>query len=357
LSSVIHPWINYQISLLSYLNFLFYGETVSLPTILRERLSLPVIAAPMFIVSVPELVVAECKAGVVGSFPSLNARPAEEFEKWLQRIEDELAQHDAANPAQRAAPFAVNLIVHKSNDRLAHDLELCVRYKVPIVITSLGAREDVNQAVHSYGGIVLHDIINNVFAHKAVDKGADGLIAVAAGAGGHAGTTSPFALVQEIREWWTGPLALSGAIATGGAVAAAQAMGADLGYIGSAFIATREANAQDGYKQMIVDSGAADIVYTNYFSGVHGNYLKPSVARVGFDPNDLPQADPSKMNFANSDSKVKAWRDIWSAGQGVGAVKQIVSVAELVARLRNEYRAALDRLVSEQAQLAQGAPA
>lgn len=328
---------------------------MSLPTILRERLSLPVIAAPMFIVSVPELVIAQCKAGVVGSFPSLNARPAEEFEKWLQRIEDELAQYDAANPSRPSAPFAVNLIVHKSNDRLAHDLELCVRYKVPIVITSLGAREDVNQAVHSYGGIVLHDIINNVYAHKAVDKGADGLIAVAAGAGGHAGTTSPFALVQEIREWFSGPLALSGAIATGGAVAGAQAMGADLGYIGSAFIATREANAQDGYKQMIVDSGAADIIYTNYFSGVHGNYLKPSVARAGFDPDNLPHADPSKMNFANSDSKVKAWRDIWSAGQGVGAVKEIVSVAELVTRLRNEYRAALDKLMSEQAQLVQSA--
>jgi len=251
----------------------------------------------------------------------------------------------------------VNLIVHKSNDRLAHDLELCVRYKVPIVITSLGAREDVNQAVHSYGGIVLHDIINNVYAHKAVDKGADGLIAVAAGAGGHAGTTSPFALVQEIREWWSGTLALSGAIATGGAIAAAQAMGADLGYIGSAFIATREANAQDGYKQMIVDSAAADIIYTNYFSGVHGNYLKPSVARAGFDPDNLPHSDPSKMNFANSDNKVKAWRDIWSAGQGVGAVKEIVSVAELVTRLRNEYRATLDRLVSEDAQRAQSAPA
>jgi len=344
------------VSLLSYLHSL-YGDHVSLPTILRDRLSLPVIAAPMFIVSVPELVIAQCKAGVVGSFPSLNARPAEEFEKWLQRIEEELAQYDAANPHRPAAPFAVNLIVHKSNDRLAHDLELCVRYKVPIVITSLGAREDVNQAVHSYGGIVLHDIINNVFAHKATDKGADGLIAVAAGAGGHAGTTSPFALVQEIREWWSGPLALSGAIATGGAVAAAQAMGADLGYIGSAFIATREANAQDGYKQMIVDSGAADIIYTNYFSGVHGNYLKPSVARAGFDPDNLPHADPTKMNFANTDSKVKAWRDIWSAGQGVGAVKEIVSVAELVTRLRHEYRAALDRLVSEQAHLAHSAPA
>jgi nitronate monooxygenase len=310
----------------------------------------------MFIVSTPELVIAQSKAGVIGSFPSLNARPAEELEKWLERIEDELKRHDAGNAAHRAAPFAVNLIVHKSNDRLAHDLELCVRYRVPIVITSLGAREDVNQAVHSYGGLVLHDIINNVFAHKAIDKGADGLIAVAAGAGGHAGTTSPFALVEEIRQWFDGPLALSGAIATGSAVAAALAMGADFGYIGSAFIATHEANAQEGYKRMIVDSSASDIVYTNYFSGVHGNYLKPSLLRAGFDPENLPQADPTKMNFANSDSKVKAWRDIWSAGQGVGGVKEIVGVAELVARLRNEYAAALERLASNQAQFAQGAP-
>ncbi|HWX54363.1 MAG TPA: nitronate monooxygenase family protein [Verrucomicrobiae bacterium] len=330
---------------------------MSLPDILRERLALPAIGAPMFIVSVPELVIAQCKAGVVGSFPSLNARPAEELEKWLKRIRDELARHDnvvangnatsdGAGKSGRAAPFAVNLIVHKSNDRLANDLELCVRYQAPIVITSLGAREDVNQAVHSYGGIVLHDVINNVFAHKAVDKGADGLIAVAAGAGGHAGTTSPFALVQEIREWWDGPLVLSGAIAAGGAVVAAQAMGADLAYIGSAFIATREANAPDGYKQMIVESSAADIVYSNYFSGVLGNYLKPSIARAGFDPENLPQADPSKMNFADTDGKVKAWRDIWSAGQGIGAVKQVVSVAELVARLTREYNATLEKLAS-----------
>src|SRR5215469_16332235 len=329
----------------------FSGAIVSLSGILAERLDLPVIGAPMFIVSVPELVIAQCKAGIVGSFPSLNARPAQDFEVWLKRIGSELAA------CKNAAPFAVNLIVHKSNDRLQHDLELCVRYQVPIVITSLGAREDVNQAIHSYGGIVLHDVINNVFAHKAVDKGADGLIAVAAGAGGHAGTTSPFALVQEIREWWNGPLALSGCIATGGAVAAAQAMGADLAYIGSAFIATREANAVEAYKQMIVDSHAADIVYTNYFSGVHGNYLKPSVARAGFDPDNLPQADPSKMNFANSDSKVKAWRDIWSAGQGVGAVKEIVTVAELVARISREYRAALEKLARGQAELAGRAPA
>ncbi|HEY6308097.1 MAG TPA: nitronate monooxygenase family protein, partial [Candidatus Angelobacter sp.] len=264
---------------------------------------------------------------------------------WLKRISSELT----ADP--KSAPFAVNLIVHKSNDRLQHDLELCVQYRVPIVITSLGAREDVNLAVHSYGGIVLHDVINNVFAHKAVDKGADGLIAVAAGAGGHAGTSSPFALIEEIREWFSGPLVLSGAIATGRAVAAAQAMGADLGYVGSAFIATHEANAADGYKQMIVDSAASDIVYSNYFSGVHGNYLKPSIRNAGFDPENLPHADPSKMNFANSDGKVKAWRDIWSAGQGVGAVKAVVSVAELVARLRSEYHAALAKLGCGEAEL------
>ena len=305
-----------------------------------EQLALPVIGAPMFIVSAPELVIAQCKAGIVGSFPSLNARPADQFEVWLKLIRGELSAFDRARGnGTRSAPFAVNLIVHKSNDRLQHDLELCVQYRVPIVITSLGAREDVNQAVHSYGGMVLHDIINNVFAHKAIDKGADGLIAVAAGAGGHAGTTSPFALVEEIREWFSGPLVLSGAIATGRGVAAARAMGADLAYIGSAFIATREANAPEAYKQMIVDSTSADIVYSNYFSGVHGNYLKPSIRNAGFDPENLPQADPTKMNFANTDGKVKAWRDIWSAGQGVGAVKAVVSVDELVARLKREYEA------------------
>jgi nitronate monooxygenase len=325
------------------------------PKILSERMVLPVIGAPMFIVSTPELVIAQCQAGVIGSFPSLNARPAQELENWLRRIHDELAAHDAASASHgqgRSAPFAVNLIVHKSNDRLAHDLELCVQYRVPIVITSLGAREDVNQAVHAYGGIVLHDVINNVFAHKAVDKGADGLIAVAAGAGGHAGTTSPFALIEEIREWFNGPLVLSGCIATGRAVAAAQALGADLAYIGSAFIATREANAAEAYKQMIVDSHAADIVYSNYFSGVHGNYLKPSIRNAGFDPENLPQADPTKMNFANTDGKVKAWRDIWSAGQGVGAVKAVVSVAELVKRLQGEYEIALEKLVSNQKKIA-----
>lgn len=323
---------------------------MELPKILSDGLALPVVGAPMFIVSTPELVIAQCKAGVIGSFPSLNARPAAELENWLRRIQNELAVHDRNQ--RRSAPFAVNLIVHKSNDRLAHDLELCGRYRVPIVITSLGAREDVNQAVHAYGGIVLHDVINNVFARKAIEKGADGLIAVAAGAGGHAGTTSPFALVEEIREWFKGPLALSGAIATGRGVAAARALGADLAYIGSAFIATREANAPEGYKEMIVSSNASDIVYSNYFSGVHGNYLKPSIRNAGFDPENLPQADPSKMNFANTDGKVKAWRDIWSAGQGVGAVKAVVSVADLVSRLEREYQVALERPASTRSDLA-----
>ncbi|MBZ5520683.1 MAG: nitronate monooxygenase family protein [Acidobacteriia bacterium] len=320
---------------------------MSLPSILKGRLTLPVIGAPMFIVSTPDLVIAQCKAGVVGSFPSLNARPAEALEEWLKRIQDELARHDAANPARRSAPYAVNLIVHKSNERLLADLTLCVKYKAPIVITSLGAREDVNQAIHSYGGIVLHDIINNTFARKAIEKGADGLIAVAAGAGGHAGTTSPFALIQEIREWFSGPLCLSGAIATGRAVLAAQAMGADVAYIGSAFIATREANAADAYKQMIVDSSAADIVYTNYFTGVHGNYLKPSIARAGMDPDNLPQADPSKMNFAEAENKAKTWKDIWGSGQGIGVVKAVVPVAEFVARLKREYDGALAQLAGK----------
>jgi len=320
---------------------------------------LPVIGAPMFIVSTPAMVIAQCKAGVIGSFPSLNARPAQELENWLQRIHDELATYDASLPKvdppdnrARSAPFAVNLIVHKSNDRLAHDLDLCVRYRVPMVITSLGAREDVNQAVHAYGGIVLHDVINDMFAHKAVDKGADGLIAVAAGAGGHAGTFSPFALIEEIREWFSGPLVLSGAIATGRGVAAARALGADLAYIGSAFIATREANAPEAYKQMIVDFNAAEIVYSSYFTGVHGNYLKPSIRNVGLDPENLPQADPTKMDFAKADGKVKAWRDVWSAGQGIGAVKAVVSVAELVSRLKAEYEVALEKLTSSQAKVA-----
>jgi nitronate monooxygenase len=317
---------------------------MSLPACLHGRLSVPVIGAPMFTVSGPDLVIAQCKAGIVGSFPALNARPPELLEEWLVRIRRELAAHDAAHPDRPAAPFAVNQIVHRSNDRLAHDLALCVKHQVPIIITSLGAREEVNDAVHAYGGTVLHDVINNRFARKAIEKGADGLIAVAAGAGGHAGTTSPIALIQEIREWLDGPLVLSGAIATGRAVLAAQAMGADLAYVGSAFIATREANAPDAYKQMIVESGAADIVYTNHFSGVHGNYLKPSIARAGLDPDNLQVADPSKMNFADGGAHRRAWRDIWGAGQGVGAVKAVVGAADLVARLKREYEAALDGL-------------
>jgi len=318
--------------------------SMALPPILRERLRLPVIASPLFIVSGPELVIAQCKAGVVGSFPSLNARPAEMVEVWLKRIRDELDAWDQANPDKPSAPYAVNQIVHKSNDRLQHDVDLCVKYKVPIVITSLGAREDLNQAIHSYGGIVLHDIINNKFARKAIEKGADGLIAVAAGAGGHAGVISPMALIQDIREWFDGPLALSGSIATGRAVLAAQAMGADLAYIGSAFIATQEANAADTYKDMIVGSDAADIVYSNLFTGVHGNYLRPSIVNSGLDPDNLPQSDPSKMSFGSGgSSKSKAWRDIWGSGQGIGAVKAVVPVAELVARLTREYDAALDQ--------------
>ncbi|WP_156680545.1 NAD(P)H-dependent flavin oxidoreductase [Sphingomonas profundi] len=309
---------------------------MTLPQILAGRLSVPIVASPMFIVSQPELVIAECRAGVVGAFPSLNARPSGMFEQWLLRLRAALTEADA--------PFAVNLIVHRTNTRLEEDLALCVRYQVPIVITSLGARADVNAAIHSYGGIVLHDVIDDRFARKAIEKGADGLIAVAAGAGGHAGTLSPFALVQEIRRWFDGPLALSGAIATGGAVAAARAMGADLAYIGSAFIATEEANAAAAYKQMIVDGVAGDIVYTNLFTGVHGNYLKPSIAATGLDPDALATADPSKMNFGGDEAK--AWRDIWGCGQGIGAVEAVVPTADLVARLRREYDAALTRLAA-----------
>lgn len=320
---------------------------MSLPSILRDRLVLPAVAAPLFIVSNPELVTAQCKAGVVGSFPALNARPAEMLDEWLRRITEELDRHNQANPDRPAAPFAVNQIVHRSNDRLAHDMELCVKYEVPIVITSLGAREELNQAVHSYGGITLHDVINNRFAHKAIEKGADGLIAVAAGAGGHAGTTSPFALVQEIREWFEGPLLLSGAIATGDAVLSAQAMGADLAYIGSAFIATREANADQRYKQCIVDSSSADIVYSSLFTGVHGNYLRPSIVNAGLDPDNLPESDPSKMNFGSGgNAKPKAWKDIWGCGQGIGAVKGISGAADLVARLKREYEAARARVTA-----------
>lgn len=317
---------------------------MSLPAVLQNRLSIPAIGSPLFIVSNPDLAIAQCRSGVVGSFPSLNARPLPVLEQWLERMNSELTPADA--------PYAVNLIVHKSNDRLMSDLELCVKYKAPIVITSLGAREDVNEAIHSYGGIVFHDIINDKFARKAIEKGADGLIAVAAGAGGHAGTWSPFALVQEIRQWFDGPLALSGAIATGDAILAAQAMGADLAYIGSAFIATDEANADARYKQMIVDSSAGDIVYSSLFTGIHGNYLKPSVRNAGLDPDNLPEADPTTMNFASGgESKAKAWRDIWGCGQGIGAVREVIPTAELIARLKREYLAARARLLD------QGAPA
>ncbi len=318
---------------------------MSLPPILTERLRLPVVCSPLFIISNPDLVIAQCKAGVVGSFPALNARPAELLDEWLVRIKAELAEHDRQNPGRPSAPFAVNQIVHKSNDRLDHDIEACVRHKVPIVITSLGARREVNDAIHSYGGVVLHDVIDNNFAKKAIDKGADGLIAVAAGAGGHAGFQSPFALVQEIRAWFDGPLLLSGSIANGGAILAAQAMGADLAYIGSAFIATKEANAVEEYKQMIVASGGDDIVYTNLFTGVHGNYLKPSIVAAGLDPENLPVSDPSKMNFGSDREKPKAWKTIWGCGQGIAAVKSVGTAGELVARLKREYNEARRNLL------------
>ena len=307
-----------------------------------QNLSLPVIGSPLFIISNPKLVIEQCKAGVVGSMPALNARPAELLDEWLAEITETLAAYNKANPDKPAAPFAINQIVHKSNDRLEHDMQVCAKYKVPIIITSLGAREDVNQAVHAWGGIVLHDIINNKFAHKAIEKGADGLIAVAAGAGGHAGVKSPFALIQEIRQWFDGPVALSGSIASGDAVLAAQAMGADFGYIGSTFIATHEARASDAYKQAIVDGNSDDIVYSNLFTGVHGNYLAPSIRAAGMDPDNLPESDPSKMNFGG-DAK-KAWKDIWGCGQGIGAIHAVTSTAELVGKLRREYEAARARL-------------
>jgi len=314
---------------------------MALPSVLQQ-LSLPVIGSPLFIISNPKLVIEQCKAGIVGSMPALNARPAEQLEDWLAEITETLAAYNKANPDKPAAPFAINQIVHKSNDRLEHDMQVCAKYKVPVVITSLGAREDVNQAVHGWGGVVLHDIINNKFAHKAIEKGADGLIAVAAGAGGHAGTKSPFALVQEIRQWFDGPLALSGAIASGDAVLAAQAMGADLAYMGSAFIATHEARASDAYKQAIVACNSDDIVYSNLFTGVHGNYLAPSIRAAGLDPDNLPESDPSKMNFGGASAK--AWKDIWGCGQGIGAIDAVVSTAEMVARLKREYAAARARL-------------
>ncbi len=304
---------------------------------LLSRMQLPLIGSPLFIISNPDLVIAQCRAGVIGSFPSLNARPLPQFEEWLQRLSSELTDKDA--------PYAVNLIVHKSNDRLMADLELVVKYKVPVVITSLGAREEVNAAVHSYGGVVLHDVINDRFARKAIEKGADGVIAVAAGAGGHAGTLSPFALVSEIREWFDGPLALSGAMGTGSAVLAAQAAGADFGYMGTAFIATQEAHADERYKQAIVEGNASDIVYSDLFTGVHGNYLRPSIVAAGLDPDNLPKGDYSTMNFGSGGNmKVKAWRDIWGSGQGIGAVKSVTSAAEMIARLKAEYVQARARL-------------
>ena len=314
---------------------------MALPPILRDRLRLPVIASPLFIISTPDLVIAQCKAGVVGSFPSLNARPISLLDEWLAQITEELAAWDRDHPEAPSAPFAVNQIVHKTNNRLEQDLELCVKHKAPIVITSLGARTDLNDAVHAYGGITLHDVISNAFARKAIEKGADGLIPVAAGAGGHAGVLSPFALIQEIRQWFDGPVALSGAIANGSSILAAQAMGADLAYIGSAFIATKEANAPQGYKDMIVDSAANDIVYSNLFTGVHGNYLRPSIVKAGLDPDNLPVSDPSAMNFGSGgNQEAKAWRDIWGCGQGIGVLQDAPSTSDLVARLSDEYAAA-----------------
>jgi nitronate monooxygenase len=311
-----------------------------------QNLSIPVIGSPLFIISNPKLVIEQCKAGIIGSMPALNARPASQLDEWLHEITETLAAYDRAHPDTPSAPFAINQIVHKSNDRLEHDMEMAVKYKVPVIITSLGARTDVNDAIHSYGGVVLHDIINNMFAHKAVEKGADGLIAVAAGAGGHAGVKSPFALVQEIRQWFDGPIALSGSIASGGAVLAAQAMGADFAYIGSAFIATHEARASDAYKQAIVECNSDDIVYSSLFTGVHGNYLKPSIRAAGMDPDNLPEGDVKTMNFAGGDgSKSKAWKDIWGCGQGIGAVSEVTSVAAYVARLKREYRDAQLRLL------------
>jgi nitronate monooxygenase len=315
---------------------------VPLPPVL-QNLPLPIIGSPLFIISNPKLVIEQCKAGVVGSMPALNARPAELLDEWLAEITETLAAYNKANPDKPAAPFAINQIVHKSNDRLDHDMALCAKYKVPIIITSLGAREDVNQAVHAWGGVVLHDVINNKFAKKAIEKGADGLIAVAAGAGGHAGVKSPFALVQEIREWFDGPLALSGSIASGAAVLAAQALGADFGYIGTAFIATEEARADERYKQAIVEGNSDDIVYSNLFTGVHGNYLAPSIRSAGLDPDNLPTSDASAMSFGSN--RVKPWKDIWGAGQGIGTIKAVRPARELIAQFKSEYDAARARLI------------
>ena len=310
----------------------------SLPLVLKN-IKFPVIGAPLFIISNPKLVIAQCKAGVVGAMPALNARPASQLDEWLAEITEALATHNKAQPDVPAAPFAINQIVHKSNDRLEHDMQLCAKYKVPIIITSLGAREDVNRGVQAWGGVVLHDVINNSFAHKAIEKGADGLIPVAAGAGGHASVKSPFAMVAEIREWFGGPLALSGAISSGGAILAALAMGADFAYIGSAFIATDEARAAEGYKKMIAECNSDDIVYSNFYTGIHGNYLKGSIRSAGMDPDNLPQSDPSKMNFASGEgaNAAKAWKDIWGCGQGIGAIREVLPAAALVARFKREY--------------------
>jgi nitronate monooxygenase len=313
---------------------------MSLPPVLTERLRLPVLGSPLFIISHPALTLAQCKAGIVGSFPALNARPESQLDEWLAEITETLAAHDAARPERPAAPFAVNQIVHASNRRLERDLALCEKYRVPIVISSLGAVPEVNEAIHSYGGIVLHDVINNRHAQSAIRKGADGLIAVAAGAGGHAGTLSPFALIQEIREWFEGPLLLAGAIASGRGILAAKAMGADMAYIGSLFIATAEARAADAYKQAIVDGSAGDIVYSSHFTGVPGNYLRASITAAGLDPDALPTASPSKMNFDQETSGPKAWKDIWGSGQGIGTIKEITPVAEVIDRLEREYREA-----------------
>ena len=313
-----------------------------------DRLRLPVIGSPLFIISGPELVIAQCKAGVIGSFPALNARPSGVLDEWLHQITEELAAHNRDNPDRPAAPFAVNQIVHKSNNRLEEDMEVCAKWQVPLVITSLGAREDINMAVRGWGGMVLHDVINDRFARKAIEKGASGLIPVAAGAGGHAGTLSPFALMQEIREWFDGPVALSGSIACGRSILAAQAMGADFAYIGSPWIATKEARAVDGYKQAIVEGTASDIVYSNLFTGVHGNYLRPSIVAAGLDPDNLPESDPSKMNFGSGgNTEAKAWKDIWGSGQGIGAVKAVESVAERVDTLEKEYNQARAELAAK----------
>jgi nitronate monooxygenase len=320
------------------------SQAMALPPIF-DNLRLPLIGSPLFLVSGPELVIAQCKAGIVGSFPSLNARPISQLDEWLHRITEELAAHNRDYADRPAAPYAVNQIVHKSNNRLEEDIAMCAKWQVPITITSLGAREELNQAVHSWGGITLHDVINDRFARKAIEKGADGLIPVAAGAGGHAGVTSPFALIREIREWFDGPVALSGSIAHGASILGAQAMGADLGYMGSGFIATKEANAVEGYKQGIVEGRASDIVYSDLFTGVHGNYLAPSIRAAGMDPDNLPKGDISTMNFGSGgNTEAKAWKDIWGSGQGIGAIKDVLTVAEMVDQLEAEYREAKVRL-------------